>query len=347
MTIGLEGIVVAETALSKIDGTRGEVIVAGQFLEELTQLTYEEVAARLVGDLELGPARVKAYQHLEPILANLARRQPMEGLRLALACLPEKASPSLIAAVFPVAIAACRHGSSLKSPRKELGQVEDFLRLFFDHTPQEQEVRALATYLATVCEHGLNASTFTARVVTSTRAKPLSAVVAALCALSGPLHGGAPGPVLDLIEQSQGQNLEDFLQQRLQAGQRLMGFGHRVYRTRDPRAEILKKAVQNLKKTERLAWAQSLETAALKALAAHKPDRVLATNVEFYTAVLLDGLGFERNHFTPLFAFGRVLGWLGHVLEQQRVDRLIRPSARYTGLEPGQLRPQQVAPSTL
>jgi citrate synthase len=189
----------------------------------------------------------------------------------------------------------------------------------------------------------MNASTFTARVVASTRAGVLPAVIAALCALEGPLHGGAPGPVLDMLDAVRGgADVGAWLDAELAAGRRLMGFGHRIYRVRDPRADVLKAQLIKLRASAtqaadaggRLALAETVEREALAALARHRPDRRIDTNVEFYTAVLLDALRIDRGLFTSVFAAGRVAGWTAHVFEQERANRLIRPQSEYVGPRP-------------
>lgn len=194
------------------------------------------------------------------------------------------------------------------------GHVADLLSMFNDRRPDSAEVEGLSRYLVTVCEHGMNASTFTARVTASTEAPLLDAVIGALGALKGPLHGGAPGPVLDLLdEMAESRDVAGDLRARIAAGQRLMGFGHRIYRTRDPRADVLKEALSGLSGSPRLQLAQEVERQATVALRQAKPDRRLDTNVEYYTAVLLERLGFTRDTFTALFATGRVLGWVAHM----------------------------------
>ena len=195
------------------------------------------------------------------------------------------------------------------------------------------EVAALDAYLVTVIDHGLNASTFTARVVASTLSDPLSAVVAALGALKGPLHGGAPGPVLDMLDAvGSPEGAEAWVRAELDGGRRIMGMGHRVYRVRDPRAAVLERAARGLD-TPRLHMARAVEEAAARVLAERKPDRRIAANVEFYTAVLLDAVGLDRRQFSPTFAVARAAGWLAHAREQAATGRLMRPRARYTGPE--------------
>jgi citrate synthase len=202
--------------------------------------------------------------------------------------------------------------------------------------PGEGSVRALETYLNTVADHGLNASTFATRVIVSTRSDVVSAVVGALGALKGPLHGGAPGPALDVVfEIGEAERAEPVLREKLGRGERLMGFGHRVYKVRDPRADVLATAAELLYATDGdealYGLALEVERTAVTLLAEHKPERNLQTNVEFYTALLLHGLDLPTELFTPTFAIGRVAGWTAHCFEQQERGRLIRPQSEYVG----------------
>ena len=221
------------------------------------------------------------------------------------------------------------------APDASLGQTADFLHMLNGLAPSAAKTKAMETYLVTVADHGMNASTFTGRVVASTEAGVISAVVAALCALKGPLHGGAPGPVLDMLDEiSALGDAEAWFTQALARKQRLMGFGHRVYRTRDPRADVLKIALRDLRQADdssRLQLAENVEQAALTMLRTRYPERQLDTNVEFYTALLLEAVGLPRAAFTPAFAMGRVLGWIAHVFEQGQAGRLMRPASRYVG----------------
>ena len=194
----------------------------------------------------------------------------------------------------------------------------------------------METYLNTVTDHGFNASTFTARVIVSTRSDLISGITGAVGALKGPLHGGAPGPALDMVfEIGTPERAEGVLREKLDRGERLMGFGHRVYRVRDPRADVLAAAAERFygHGGDRGLYdlARSVEATALRLLNERKPDRRLDTNVEFYTALLLHGLGFSTDLFTPLFAVGRVAGWTAHALEQLATGRLIRPESAYVG----------------
>lgn len=339
MNTGLEGVVVCETQLSEVDGSAGRLIIRGETLEDFTERDYESATEILLGpNLDLGKGRVSAYRHLQNLLGHLQQRTPIDALRLGLAALPSEVEIETIIGAFPVILGAQQHGERLESPSESGSHVHDLLRLFLQRDPAEQEILGITTYLVTVTEHGMNASTFTARVVASTGAPDLDAVLAALGALKGPLHGGAPGPVLDLLDELKTvQDLRENLATRIRAGERLMGFGHRIYKTRDPRADVLRNAVLRLSASDRLRHAERVETHAREALEDVKPGRKLDTNVEFYTAVLLEQLGFHRNLFTPLFATGRVLGWLAHIQEQRSVGRLIRPASTYVGPVPAGL----------
>ena len=199
-----------------------------------------------------------------------------------------------------------------------------------------EEAAALDAYLVTVSDHGLNASTFVARCVASTKAGLGSAVIAALSALKGPLHGGAPGPVLDMLDEiGDAARAEAWFDDAFAKGTTLMGFGHRIYKVRDPRADVLKAAVATLPATAgRLAYASAVEQGAIAALRRHKPGRRLDTNVEYYTALLLEALEIPRSAFTALFAVGRTAGWCAHIFEQEKGGRIIRPQSNYVGPRP-------------
>jgi len=314
-----------ETTLSMVDGQAGRLIVRGRSLEQLAGATFEEMATHLwEGLLEAEPSGwSQRRSRLQP---ELVQRAPMAGLRILLE------TPGLdsqdVAVSLPVALAAARglrwQGSG--------GQAAELLTTILGHAPTENQVRALNRYWVTVAEHGMNASTYTARVVASTLATDAQSVCAALCALEGPLHGGAPGPVLDMLDQLAAcPDRKSWLAREVREGRRLMGFGHRIYKVRDPRALVLGEACQSLEANQRLELARQVEREAQEVLADLKPGRGLQTNVEFYTAVLLEALGFQRHEFTALFACGRVLGWLAHAAEQRRDGRLIRPESRYVG----------------
>lgn len=351
--IGLDDVVAAETILSHVDGTAGELIIRGHHLSSLAGWSFEQVLELLWAEQvpqpataqdirsQLGSARQRAFQLIQP-LPDLSHLSSIEGLRFLLSALPDDETTAhhimavAAAPVFAAVIIRDRQGLPPIAPDITLGHSADFLRMISGLQPSPEKVRALDTYLTTVSDHGLNASTFTARIIASTDAGMFSAVVGALCALKGPLHGGAPGPVLDMLDAIGSEaDIQTWLEDALSRGERLMGFGHRIYRVRDPRADVLKGAVSALKDgSSRIAFAGKVEAAALALLKEKKPLRPLQTNVEFYTALVLDALGFPRDSFTNVFAAGRMAGWTAHVLEQQRTGRLIRPQSRYVGPSP-------------
>jgi citrate synthase len=356
-TSGLDDVVVAETVLSEVDGQRGRLTIRGASVEQLTgQVPFEAVAARLWDGLAPGPetsdsvaaalgqARVEAFTRLTPLFDHAAALPAIDGLRLGLAALSDgTAIPAhhLVAGAVPVFLAGARRarqGLPPVTPDPSLGQAADFLRMLSGEPAPAVRAWALNAYLVTVAEHGMNASTFTARVIASTRAGMVASVVGALCALKGPLHGGAPGPVLDMLDAiGEPSRTAAWIAAELAAGRRLMGFGHRVYRVRDPRADALKGAIRRLgADSGRLALAEAVEQAALAILRERKPNRTLETNVEFYTALLLEALGFTPDSFTCVFALGRTTGWLAHAKEQIAGGRLIRPQSVYVGPQPRQ-----------
>jgi citrate synthase len=220
-------------------------------------------------------------------------------------------------------------------PDASLSHAADYLRMSTGARVDRARADALDAYLVCVADHGLNASTLAARVVASTGSDLVSAVVAGVGALKGPLHGGAPGPVLDMLDAiADPARTRAWLVEELAAGRRIMGMGHRIYRVRDPRAAALERVAARLETTNtgaRLALARSVEREAEALLAERQPDRQLRANVEFYTAVLLEAVGVPRSLFSPTFAAGRVAGWCAHYEEQRRRGRLMRPLSRYVG----------------
>jgi len=361
---GLDNVVAAETALSHVDGEAGRLIVAGYDVEDLVKAhDFEGAVAALwaAAGLEpapsaaeirnaLGRAREAAFGYIPALLSSKRHETVTEGLRTGLSMLADEPGedaadrdiPAHIrapvsalgaAAVITAALVRAEAGKSPVAPNRHRGHAEDFIRMLRGEAPAAAEVEALNAYMVTVADHGMNASTFTARVIASTKAGTISAVVGALCALKGPLHGGAPGPVLDMLDEiGTRENIEPWLERKIAGGARLMGFGHRVYRVRDPRADVFNKAVTILTNgNERVRFAREVELAALKALRAAKPGHRIDTNMEYYTAVLLEALGIPRDAVTSVFAMARIAGWTAHVMEQERVGRLIRPQSRYVG----------------
>jgi citrate synthase len=362
---GLEDVVAVETQLSSVDGRAGELIVAGFPVEELAvRASFEETAYLLWHDAlpdarrlagfreELAARRPLSRVTLDVLRAAASERAPaMDVLRAAVgttglhgkggAPMADEFYDDALAllARFPTIVAAYQRlldDEEPVAPDPALGHAANYLYMLDGEPPGAGAVRALETYLNTVADHGMNASTFAARVIVSTRSDVVSAVVGAVGALKGPLHGGAPGPALDMVfEIGAAERAENYLREKLERGERLMGFGHRVYKVRDPRAEVLAQAAERLYETEgddRLyELARDVERRAVGLLAEYKPGRNLQTNVEFYTALLLHGLGLPTGLFTPTFAVGRVAGWTAHCMEQRALDRLIRPQSGYTG----------------
>jgi citrate synthase len=351
---GLDGIVAATTRLSHVDGERGELLIAGYQVGELAEsATFEETTWLLWhGELPSAPAldafssRLAAERTLPPATVALLREcahrglEPIDALRIGAGTISIASDDACaIVARFPSIVATfwrLRRGREPLAPRPDLGHAANFLYMLSGREPDPEQVRALETYLNTVIDHGLNASTFAARVITSTGSDLVSAVVGALGALKGPLHGGAPGPALDTVfEIGEPSRAEEMLRRKIEAGERLMGFGHRIYKVRDPRAEALSLAAERMyRRTGDMSLfrlARAVEATAIRLLEEYKPGRRLQTNVEFYTALLLHGLGLEAPLFTPVFAISRVSGWIAHAFEQRRTNRLIRPQSEYAG----------------
>src|SRR5215831_16021656 len=356
---GLEGVIAATTRLSHVDGEAGELVIAGFPVGELAaHATFEETTWLLWhGDLpannELDAFRreLASWRALPPVTLTLlrecarARLDTMDALRIALGTVSlsrrvESSDAAQIVALAPTIVAAYARlvaGHEPVEPRADLRHAANYLYMLSGTVPDAERVRGLETYLNTVVDHGLNASTFTCRVITSTGSDLVSAVVGAVGALKGPLHGGAPGPALDMVfEIGDLSRAESVLRGKIERGERLMGFGHRVYKVRDPRADVLASAVERLYTRAgdmRLyALARSVEQTAIRLLEEYKPGRRLQTNVEFYTALLLHGLGLEVPLFTPTFAISRASGWIAHAFEQRAANRLIRPQSEYAGV---------------
>jgi citrate synthase len=359
MSNGLEGVVAAETVLSEVDGEAGRLVVRGRPIGALSGHVASEEATHILLDgffpdlpapadlaAALGRARAEVFAEVDALDDRLVAHGTIEGVRALMARLADghdlATALRLIAApaVFTPAVTRRKQGLAPIAPDPALGHAADVLRMIRGVAASDAEVDALNAYLVTVCDHGLNASTFAARVVASTLAGLTSAVLAGISALKGPLHGGAPGPVIEMLDSiGEPENARAWLEAALDRGDRLMGFGHRVYRVRDPRADALKRAVRTLGEGSnslpgRLAFAEAVETAALEVLKARKPNRSLQTNVELYTALMLEALAFPPDAFTCVFAIGRVAGWVAHAREQVESGRLIRPQSRYIGPAP-------------
>jgi citrate synthase len=346
---GLNGVVAAETRLSMVDGERGRLVIAGFRVEELAAWPFERTVSLLweTAGFSGTPQALALPERTLTLLHGAAAAQVpvMDALRMAAATLHadgDREAALVLAGSFPTIVAAywrILHSQGPLSPRPDLGLAANYLYMLTGEEPHEELVRGMETYLNTVVDHGLNASTFTARVIASTASDFVSAITGAIGALKGPLHGGAPGPALDMVfEIADPARAEEVLRRKIESGERLMGFGHRVYKVRDPRADVLAAAAERMftraGDMRLYELARAVEGTALRLLDEHKPGRRLQTNVEFYTALLLHGLGLEVPLFTPTFAIGRVAGWIAHCFEQRRVGKLIRPESVYVGATP-------------
>jgi citrate synthase len=352
---GLEGIVAATTAISKVDGTGGRLVYRGYNIHDLARTsTFEEVAhllwfGHLPNQKELSDlhARFVAERTIpEPVLHIIRElpqdTAPMDALRTAASAwgaIDISGDPDINQAIaatarFPLFLAAfdrLRHGQEPLESRAELGHAANYLYLLTGEVPKEEHVRGLNSYLVLLADHGMNASTFTSRIVASTESDIVSALVAALGALKGPLHGGAPSKVQDMIRTiGTIENTEPWLRNTITTGGRLMGFGHRVYKTFDPRAEELREMAR-VADPEGFKLARHIEETAQALLDELKPGRRLYTNVEYYSAALMNAVGLSGDLFTATFAVSRCAGWTAHILEQVSNNRLIRPEAEYTG----------------
>jgi citrate synthase len=371
---GLEGVAVAETAVGDVRGREGFFhyrqysapdLAARRSFEDVWHLLFEgelpDRARRRAFVEEIRPLR-NIPDEVAGVLPDLARAGdrfvPLDALRAAYSILAlslgfrswldteaaELRGQALrTCAVFPTlttALYRLRRGEEPIPPHPDLGHAANYLYMLSGRQPSEEHARALEQYLVLTIDHGFNASTFTARVITSTGADLGSAITGAIGALSGPLHGGAPSRALDMLEEIGSPDRADrWLRDAVVSGKRLMGFGHRVYRTDDPRSVMLREVAERLD-GDRVELAKQVEVKAVDVLRELKPGRELYPNVEFYAGIVMDLIGMPRELFTPTFACSRVVGWCAHVMEQAADNRLIRPGARYVGPEPPQPVPE-------
>ena len=349
---GLEGVIAGETELSSVDGERGRLLYRGYRIGDLVAHgTYPAVANLLwTGDWDprhrLATAAVPAAV-LDVLRALPVSTKPMDALRTAVSAWgatqdlpwpPTAEQARALVAFAPSALAAfvrLRAGGDPVEPDPSLDLVPGFLYQLTGAKPDEGTARALDAYFIVGAEHGFNASTFTARVITSTRSDIASAVVGAIGTMKGPLHGGAPSEVVDQLSQvGSADHAEQWVREALAKGERLMGFGHRVYRAYDPRAKALRTVAEGMaRKPEWLQLAIEVEDVALRVLAEKHPERPLKTNVEFYAAPVLMGVGLTPDLFPATFSLARTAGWTAHALEQAEHNRLIRPDVNYVGPE--------------
>jgi len=347
---GLEGVIAGETSLSYVDGERGRLLYRGYRIGDLVEHgTYPAVANLLWTD-EWDPSHrlptAPVPAEVLAVLRALPRStKPMDALRTAVSAWgatqelpwpPTVEQARALTAFAPSALAAfarLRSGQEPVEPDPSLDLVPGFLYQLTGSPPDEGTARALDAYFIVGSEHGFNASTFTARVIISTRSDIASAVAGAIGTMKGPLHGGAPSEVVDqLAEVGSADHAEQWVREALAKGERLMGFGHRVYRAYDPRAKALRTVAEGMAhKPDWLQLAIEVEDVALRVLAEKYPDRPLKTNVEFYAAPVLMGVGLTPDLFPATFSLARTAGWTAHALEQAANNRLIRPDVNYVG----------------
>lgn len=352
---GLEGVVAFETEIAEPDKEGSALRYRGVDIEDLVgRVSYGNVWGLLV-DNEFNPGLPPAESFPIPVhtgdvrvdvQASIATLAPTWGLEPILDISPEKVRDELahVSVMAMSFVAQSARGLGLPMvPQSQVDQARTVVERFMIRwrgEPDPKHVRAVDSYFVSAAEHGMNASTFTARVIASTGADVAGAISGAIGAMSGPLHGGAPSRVLHMIEEVERTgDASTYVKNLLDSGDRLMGFGHRVYRAEDPRARVLRKVARELH-APRYEVAEALEQAALAELKERRPDRVIETNVEFWAAIVLDYAEVPSNMFTAMFTCARLAGWSAHILEQKKTGRLIRPSARYIG--PAPRKPEQV-----
>jgi citrate synthase len=352
---GLEGVIAFETEIAEPDKEGSALRYRGVDIDDIVgHIPFENVWGLLVdGAYEPGlppaepfPIPVHSGDVRVDVQSALVMLSPAWGFRPLLDITDEQARDDLArAAVMALSfVAQSARGLGLPMvPQREVDRANSIVERFMIRwrgDPDPRHVKAVDAYFTSAAEHGMNASTFTGRVVASTGADVAAALSAAVGAMSGPLHGGAPSRVLAMIEEIERTGDPDgYVLNVLDRGERLMGFGHRVYRAEDPRARTLRRVARELD-APRYEVAEAFEKAALERLAERRPDRVLATNVEFWAAIVLDFAEVPAHMFTAMFTCARTAGWSAHILEQKRTGRLIRPSAHYSG--PAARAPQDV-----
>ncbi len=347
---GLAGVLAGETALSLVDGANGRLLYRGYPIGELVREgSFAQVAHLLWADEWLAEAHLPCAPLDDNVVSALRElpdgAHPMDALRTAFSVWgaghktvwpPTVEQAREITAMAPSALAAfgrLRQGLEPIEADPDLDTTAGFLYQLNGQEPDQAAARALDAYFIVGADHGFNASTFTARVITSTRSDIASAVAGATGALKGPLHGGAPSEVVSQLNAiGSPEQAEEWINGAFDRGERLMGFGHRVYRAYDPRAAALREVAEQMRGiADWLELAIAVEDVALRMLEERYPDRPLKTNVEYYTAAVLQGVGLPPDLFPATFAMARTAGWTAHAIEQAGVDKLIRPDVIYTG----------------
>jgi citrate synthase len=353
---GLEGVVVDTSDICLIDGNAGRLIYRGYDIHDLvSNLSFEEAAylvwnGNLPNQSQLDDLKkhLEQERHIPSNLKTAIRNLPtssdtLDVLRTAISTIgtgipltrPDMSKAIAITAKIPTINAAfdrIRRGQEPIEPRTGLGHAANYLYMLTGKDPDPTKVDALNKYFIALADHGMNSSTFAARVVASTWSDMYSAITAAIGALKGPLHGGAPAPVLKMLQDiGKPERAEEWMRGELKAGRRLMGFGHRIYRTTDPRAEILRNVANATSEKDFFALARHVEETGNRILRDYRPERRLYTNVEFYSAVVMHSVDLPPDLFTCTFAASRSVGWTANVLEQVANNRLIRPEIEYTG----------------
>jgi len=354
---GLEGIVASQTAISMVDGANGRLVYQGYVIADLAEeMSFEEVA------FLLWEGRLPTRAELEALSLELAANRTLtQAANIALDALPSETDPMDVlrsvvsvqgvehrlakptvplaihaAASFPTILAMFHRrqlGLEPIQPRRDLSHAANYLYMLNGKESSPEIVRALNTYLVLLADHGMNASTFAARVIASTESDLISALVGAIGALKGPAHGGAPAAVIEQLELiGTADKAEQWMRDARKRKVKFMGFGHRIYRVYDPRAKILKEMCRRMN-PKFYDLATRVEEVALQILHEEHPERPQSTNVEFYSAGVLQAIGLPREFFTPTFAVSRVAGWSAHVLEQSANNRIIRPQSEYVGPE--------------
>ncbi len=357
---GLDGVVAAETLLSLVDGQKGHLVIRGHWAKDLAvRFRYEDVVYLLWNGTLPSPEQSEEFRsrladrraisdELKAFIRAIPKNtSPMSALRTCVSALgsdamtypPNQEQAMEILAKAPTMIAyfyRLQQGKSGIDPNPELSHAENFLYMLFGEKPLPAHGRALDAYFILTCEHGMNASTFSARVTVSTRSDLVSALTTAIGTMKGPLHGGAPSEVTEMLEKIGSlDRAESYIRGELEKGERLMGFGHRVYKTQDPRAAALREVATELAQEDPLfELAVEVEKIALRLLAEFKPGRQLNVNVEYYAAVVLRAVKLPPALYTPAFSLSRIAGWSANVLEQVPINRLIRPNSKYIGEMP-------------